>query len=452
MIAALFILAQVTMNLASPQQTMDGFGTAQWRGANGTFWGGQWTDAQVDLLYDCSKGICLNILRLGIASSDQPDEITGAAMGVPFMDYAAGFNDSLLLARRVAIRQPNVKVIAEAWSAPAVCKSGASLNGGSFLTSCNSSWSASIVAAVTAFNLSLKDLNVSIYGVGAQNEPDFDTGSAGYPGMTFTPAAMTTWAKVLCPAVHAVSPAPLCMVGDAAQWVNTFSGGSDYVGNCTADGTCLAAVDVWTTHQYGTPIGNVVAPGTLNGKKLYMLEASNKDGVANDTMTGTGGGIAWAIFIHNALVTGKASAWVAWRAVSESGLANDDGLIDFETTSGVGDGAISKRFYTLGNYSKFVKPGMIAFPFTGSPPTNVSISMFKHPATNDIAIPVINNQASTQAITVTLDATSKCRVVTPWVTDATHNLASVSLINVAANAFTYTLTANSVTTFACNGT
>lgn len=427
MILAL-LFAQVTMNLASPQQSVDGFGCSMVELLNpGT--------ATQDQLFSQSKGIGLNILRVGVASSDMGD-------GFPpshGRDGWPGTQSQIINAKEFLARQPSGKVWMEPWSADAAaCKVGGSLNTGAFNTACNTSWSTFIGATVDEF----QNAGVPIYMVATQNEPDFDPAGA-YPGMTFTAAALTSWIKILQPVLAGKSHVPLLGTPSVFQMSDL----SSYVTTITADSTALGEVGVWVTHQYGTPLGNVVAPPALSGKNLWVGEISNTPVAAQDFTLAEG--LAKAIWIHNALVTGNVSAYVTWRCVNSQNDSLIDGNAPFSANVG---GTPTYRYWMLGNYSKFVRPGMVRFPFTGSPPTNVSISSFKDPTSNNIAMIAINNQASTQSLTVTLDATSKCRTVTPWVTDATHNLASVSLINVAANAFSYTLTANSVTTFACNGT
>lgn len=421
------LLAQVTMNLASPQQAMDGFGCSMVELLN------PGTTTQ-DQLFSQSKGIGLNILRIGIASSDMGD-------GFPpshGRDGWPGTQSQIVNAKEFLARQPTGKVWAEAWSAPATCKSGSSLNSGSFLTACNTSWSTFIGDTIDEFQNS----GVSIYMVGAQNEPDNDPAGA-FPGMTFTAANLTNWIKVLQPVLAGKSHVPILGAPSTAQWSNL----SSYVTAITADSTALGEVGVWVTHQYGTPIGSVSSPPTLTGRNLWVGEVSNSPVAAQDTTLADG--IAKAIWIHNALTTGQASAYVTWRCVNSQNDSLIDGNAPFSANVG---GTPTFRYWVLGNYSKFIQPGMVRFPFTGSPPANVSISSFKAPTSNNIAVVAINNQASTQSLTVTLDSASRCRVITPWVTDATHNLTSVTLLSVAASAFTYTLTANSVTTFVCNGT
>src|SRR5437762_2822574 len=76
-------------------------------------------------------------------------------------------------------------------------------------------------------------------------------------------------------------------------------------------------------------------------------------------------GIAVAGWIHSALVVGDASAWVYWWYQPLSTTTNDnEGLI-------LQNGTDTKRRYTLGNYSKFVRPGFVRVDAT-APPAGLS--------------------------------------------------------------------------------
>lgn len=431
MMILLALLAQVTMSTTAVQ-TIDGFGAAgSIFGNNGWANEGQLTDAHLQLLFSPSQGIGLSILRLGIASVD-------AGTGSKFEDNNPGFQNMLLDAKRALKLNPALKVVLTPWSPNTACKSGGSLLSGSFLTACNSSWSTYIGQAVD----DAQNAGVPIYAVSPQNEPDFDPGGT-HEGCTFTAAAWAAWVDVLKPVLAAKSPAPKLMGPEPSSWANLESG-TNYMGACVTDVTCLANVDVWSVHQYGPPVGTVTTPVNLRGKRLWMEEVSNADGTPVD---GINSGLAWATFIHNAIVTGQASGWVAWYAVTSSGT-NDDGLIDSIAEGSV----VTKRFWAEGNYSKFVKPGMVVFTMTGTPPTNVLVSAYKDPTSNNTVFVAINSQAGTSALTVNLQAASNVRMMTPWLTDSTHDLVSQTPIAVSARVITYTLPGNSIVTFVGNGT
>lgn len=425
MLILLALLAQVTMPFSSPQQTIDGVGAAtSIGGANGSTNGGAWSDANLDLMYTT---LGFTIARIGIGAG--VDEYTGSTGS--WRDDSAGMQNIMVDCLRILKRQPNAKIFASPWSANIACKSNSALASGNFVTSCNTSWSTFISNSIDI----AKNSGCPLYAVSLQNEPDF---GAAPEGMTMTGAQITTWCDVLGPLVNAKGV--LLMGPETSQWNNL----SSYVTTMTADTTCNGFIGLWATHAYGTPFGTVAAPPTLGARNLWMSEASWFDNASNLLMTGTGGGLATAVVIMNAFNTGKVSAWISWWGISGN-ASQDDGLIEFGVN-------VSKRLYVVGNWSRFVRPGMVQFTTTGTPPTNVSLAAYKDPTSNNIAAVVLNNQASTQSFTLTLDATSKCKVFTAWITDSSNNLVGQTPQPVVAGVMSVTLTASSVTTLTCNGT
>lgn len=432
MIASLVLLAQITMNLSAPQQTIDGFGAAgSIFGANGTPNEGSWSNFALDTLYNPFGSVALTIWRGGIANANSQTNSL-------WLDNNPGFQNIMVDCKRVLLRAPSTKIILAPWSPNAACKSGGSVLTGSFLSSCNTSWSTYLSGVVDeAINTGCVP-----YAVSMQNEPDFDSGGA-QESCTWTSPQLVTFLKTLGPLLAAKTPSVRMMAPDVSQWSNlyTSSGGLAYLDNCTADSSCLAAVQIWATHQYPLAVA-VAVPTTLSSRPLWQTEVSGQGG-ADDSIAD---GITWALKIHAALDTGGASAWVWWWGVTQHASQND-GLIDSDGVT------IPKRTYVLGQFSKFVRPGMVKFGITGTPPANVSVTTYKDPVSNNIAIVAINNQASTSSLTVILDSTSKCKVVVPWLTDSSNNVAVQTPISLGAGkTFSFTLPLTSVTTFTCSGT
>ncbi|GIO62285.1 hypothetical protein J43TS9_38590 [Paenibacillus cineris] len=108
------------------------------------------------------------------------------------------------------------------------------------------------------------------------------------------------------------------------------------------------------------------------------------------------------------------------------------------------DGTISKRGYNIAHFSKFVRPGYVRVDATKNPDTNVYTSAYK--GNNKVVIVAINKGASAVSQTFTLQ-NGKASKVTPWVTDASRNMAAGSSIKVKGGSFTAQLPAQSVTTF-----
>jgi glucuronoarabinoxylan endo-1,4-beta-xylanase len=150
-------------------------------------------------------------------------------------------------------------------------------------------------------------------------------------------------------------------------------------------------------------------------------------------------GVAVAGWIHSALVVGEASAWLYWW-YKPLGTDDNEGLI-------VKSGAVAKRYYTLGNYSKYVRPGQIMVEVTGNSNTNVLLSAFK--GDNTVVMVAINKGTSAATIPVSIAGGTAPGTCTPYVTNSSDNLKAGTAVTVSGGSFTATLGATSVTTFVC---
>jgi glucuronoarabinoxylan endo-1,4-beta-xylanase len=102
-----------------------------------------------------------------------------------------------------------------------------------------------------------------------------------------------------------------------------------------------------------------------------------------------------------------------------------------------------KRLYTLGNFSKFIRPGYSRIGVSDD--GDVYVSAYKDASTGKFVIVVVN-QGVSQAKTFGLNGFTATSV-TPWVTSATRNLAQQPSVAVNGGSFIATLAAESVTTF-----
>ena len=152
--------------------------------------------------------------------------------------------------------------------------------------------------------------------------------------------------------------------------------------------------------------------------------------------TDIGNGIKVAKWIHDALVNGSASAWHYWWLIGLND--SNEGLLSLNRVP-------TKRLYTLGNFSKFIRPGFVRVGTSGGP-SGVYVSAYKNPVTSSVVIVAINDSGSAVPLGVTMNG-SIVETVTPWVTSATEDLASRAPIGVSGGRFTMTLDASSVTTF-----
>jgi len=76
----------------------------------------------------------------------------------------------------------------------------------------------------------------------------------------------------------------------------------------------------------------------------------------------------------------------------------------------------------------------------------VLLSAFKNPNDGTVVVVAVNNNSSASSINVFISGAAPCSV-TPWVTSSSDSLASKSAVSVSGARFTYSLGAQSVTTF-----
>ena len=105
-----------------------------------------------------------------------------------------------------------------------------------------------------------------------------------------------------------------------------------------------------------------------------------------------------------------------------------------------------KRVYTMGNYSKFVRPGYVRVGISGVP-SSVHMVPFVSPADGTVAIVALNEGSSAQQVSFFVSGAGWPTTVTPYVTSSSSNLEAGTAIPVTAGRFSGSLAAQSVTTF-----
>ena len=121
---------------------------------------------------------------------------------------------------------------------------------------------------------------------------------------------------------------------------------------------------------------------------------------------------------------------------------DNEGLTDLAGDSFV----VTKRLWTFGNYSRFVRPGWVMLGATSHPATNVFVTAFKDPVTSRFVLVAINNTDEPVTVQTRFDGFS-CASLTPWVTDAASDLVEKPAAAGPATGFPLVLGAKSVTTF-----
>jgi O-glycosyl hydrolase len=397
-----------SVNTCSVKQVIDGFGGAD-------VWAGPLSAAQNTLFWDPVNGIGLSILRIGIDGSGTP-------LG------SGAYADA------IAAHKFGVKVWGAPWSPPAADKSNNDVNnGGTLNTSAYSSWANVLAGFASTFKTKT---GFALYGVSAQNEPDF---TATYASCLYSSAQLVAFVKVLGPllAVQGVN----LLAAEPDSWSNLWSG--DNYGNAIlADSAASSAVNIIATHDYGHASDSVsTRPAPPAGLKQHIWETEMSDLTAPDVDIAHG--VRVATWIHAAIVTGGASAWHYWWLTN----LNTDGEGLLQQAGTAGDiNSPPKRLYAFGNFSKFIRPGYVRVDVGGSVPQNVLLSAYKNPSDGTIVVVAINSGTSAVNLPLYLSGAHATQA-TPWVTSASSNLAAQTPLAVSGSSVSASLAAQSVTTF-----
>jgi|GEM_PF-2977774 len=296
-----------------------------------------------------------------------------------------------------------VKVFGTPWTPPASMKTNNNTVHGSLRTDQYAAYAAYLNQAISSIGLDIISL---------QNEPDWDP---DYEGCVWSGAQFHDFI-----AAHGSTLTKPIMMPESLQFRDEMS---DPTLN---DPNTASKVTIVAGHFYGG--GNRVHTNAISkGKKVWQTEhyIDGTDAIASC--------VNIAKTVSDAM-NNQFSAYLWWW------LNPTDTNAGLVTTGG----QPHKNAYTLGQFAKFVRPGMTRIGATYSPTTNVYVTAYKNATTLSIVAINAGTSAVTQQFTLSNLSASSLGAVR---TSASENLASVAAATVSGGSFTYSLPAQSITTF-----
>jgi len=389
-------------------QVIDGFGAAFASfDPSGTGSIAALTDARADLFFSPTAGIGLSICR-GMT---------------PFDSTTPSVYEKITFQKAQA---RGAKIFAAPWSPPAVWKDNGTVDntgpGGDGTNFFTSSHNTDYSNFLRDWILLANSFGITIDFLSLQNEPDI---SRNYPTCKFTADQFRDFLLTLKPILNTAGITTKLMAGEMSSWDFSINN------SIYADSTALSYIDIIASHTYG-----VTNPGPVadHGKKVWQTEVSDFN-TFDATMTS---GLSYADQIHNFLTNAQGNAWIYWWGLSSA--SDNENLIQEGTPD-----IITKRFYALGNYSKFVRPNFIRIGVTN--PSSLKVTAFKNTATNEFSLVVVNDGSSSSNSYQLSNFPFIPGTVTPYLTDSTHNLAAQTPLSITSNSFSYSHPASSVVTF-----
>jgi O-glycosyl hydrolase len=424
--------AQCAVDWNDVHQRIDGFGAS-------SAWNGNWTTAEADLLFSTNNkvayqsatytGVGLSLLRNHItyanttSASDLP---TTVETGIMQMAQARG-----------------ARVWSTPWTPAAGFKSthdiydqnkatDGGIDGGSYLGSGNNITNINYASQLANYVASMShSYGVNLYAISVQNEPDANVTNyeacqwSGAQIHDFVPNLYSALAAKGVGSTKIIIPESQNWSSDTALYTPTLN-----------DPDTAADVDIIANHDYvaDNSVGDQTTPLAVStsGKALWETEVALLSG-SDSSITN---GIYYAQRIYLYMTQAEANAYHYWWLVPFG--SGNEGLLDTSA-------APTKRLFTFGQYSRFVRPNFYRIGATSSQ-SSALISAYKDSASAAFAIVVVNTNAATDVI-ASFDLTNfTAASVTPWVTSSTLSLAQQPAVNVTNSSFTYTVPAMSVVT------
>jgi glucuronoarabinoxylan endo-1,4-beta-xylanase len=344
------------------------------------------SDSEMDTLFGNGPGqIGFTILRIRVA----PDDAWRA----------------IELSHAQRARARGAIVMASPWSPPASMKSNNSLIDG-FL---NPSSYTAYATYLNDFAKSMAANGAPLFAVSVQNEPDIDV---DYESCVWSPQQMLDFVRNHAGAITATR----LVAPESFQFRKNIS---DPILN---DAVANENFEIVGGHIYGGGLADYPL-ARAKDKEAWMTEHL----VLETDWTSV---LATGREIHECLATANFNAYIWWYLRRYYGPLGEDGVV-------------TKRGHVMSQFAKFIRPGFVRVGATGNPTTGVYVSAYR----KDKLVIVAINQGASPVDQIFSVSGASVASVTPWRTSSTLDMAQQPSIAVAANSFTATLPASSITTF-----
>lgn len=394
LLAAAMASAQTAaVNFGTAYQAIRGFGTS-------TAWQPAMPSNLVNGLFGTGTGQAgLTILRSRI----DPSSTTGGS------NWATERTN----AQEAIAVNSQVIVFATPWTPPAAWKTNGSTIDGSLITSDYGNF-ANYLNAFTAYE---KAGGVNLYAISVQNEPDF---APDYESCEYTGAQMDAFV-----AQEGGTITTKLMMPES----DTFN--TDESDPALDDSNAVGHISIVGGHLYGTS-PYYYTNAKSKGKDVWATEhyLTPANGASEPAI---GDAIAAAEEFHNSMAVAQYNAYVWWWTPT---------LVDTNNNP-------NYYAYALGQFSRFVRPGYVMNGATNNPASGIYVTAYS--GSGNYTIVAINSNSSSSNVSFPISNVTIASV-TPYQTSSSNHIAQLGAVGVSNNSFTYSLPAQSITTFVGTGT
>lgn len=385
--------ATATVSVNTTRQVVRGFGTC-------SAWNGTLTNAEGTLLWDTVQGAGLSLHRVMIERNGTPD---------------ANEQRNAKLARSFG---------STVWGTPWYSQRATKVTGKDYDTLAEAdmqTWANDLVAGLKT----MKAQGTPLHAISPQNESDL-----GW--VKYNAKAMALWVgKYLGPTVAAQAPETKVMAAETCNWW----GLGDYEPVLMADANVKKYASIVSTHLYG---GTMKAYPDIHaaGKEFWQTEIYDSKTDVEDT--GMVSGLRIATMVHEGMTIANFNAWHFWWIKPCNNCWN--GALWAQSTN-----RPTKRMWVMGNFSRFARPGFVRIDATAKPANGIQVSAYRDSSLSKIVLVAINSNTSATTQEFSIPGIDPLRM-TPWITDATRNIAGQAPQALTSTVFSHSLPPQSVST------
>jgi O-glycosyl hydrolase len=442
--------ARVTINPAEQYQQIAGFGVSEGFGQAKALMNAPASVQKrvLSLLYSPTSGAGLTILRNEV-SADKGFTIEPRAPSSPgakpsYLTLAEIDRDQgqLWFAKQIKADY-GASVFADAWSAPAFMKTNHSTVGGGTVcglpgASCKSGdWRQAYADYLVQYAKDYAAAGVPLTYVGPENEGNLPV--SFQDSMIMSPVQTASFMGILGATLarSGLSTRAECCATESWSYAQ------QYAAAIETDKPAATATALFTSHGYFAP-----PDSPLSGwaKPVWETEWAPFDTGPFDPAWDDGSlesGFTWAQNIDTGLTAANLGAFLyLWGANTSTTTVTgpNTGLVEV-TDNTV---ATSGRLWAFASYSRFIRPGAVRIGTTTSAP-GLEVSAFRNRDAS-IAVVVLNGSHSPRVASFSLRGLDAAHV-TPYLTDASHELSVQTPIAAKNGAFTATLPPRSLVSY-----
>ena|ERR1035437_3650885 len=394
----------------------------------------------LNLMFSFNGGMGYSILRNQIGEGPLPLTPGNVASIEPAPDQFnwTGDEDQIWLMNE-ARKRGCTRFISSAWSAPAWMKTN------------NDVWDGELKPAMyqafadylTTYALEYKKrYDLDIYAISPQNEPGYIPKQPKYASCNWTGSQMTRFLRQnLIPTFAAKGVPAKIFVDEHNSWNDAG------INDILSDPVCEKGIDIVAAHAYASTAAPYVDIGTRTGrfnlaleKKKAIWQTEVSAGDAN--ITNMNDGVYWARVIHTHMIEDNVSAWLYWWGAATS--TQRSCLINIDKATNKYQ--LTKRFFTIGHFARFIRPGFHRVDAVPNPAPNTFFSAYMEPTGKHLVCVAINDDAVEHPLVIQAGGFPGT-TCTPIRTSNTETHARLPAITGSNGQFAVTTTPLSVTTF-----